>query len=934
MQKVGFVLLFFIITPAGRLILASGVVTFIVSAVFRDELALYLKWGAVPLGMWFLWGLTVLLINPTHLRSHYRPLIVFLPIALALFILMGTVDASYFRLGENDEYLGGSVGNFIATYPLAFTEETTIFEVNRAVRIGSLLLIAGLLAYPRAFTLFYKYIALLITGIALLFRSIFGAGKSIVVGNAVNRARRETDQIENLRDELLSAYPNGQVRTEYEFSSAQKTPDPRFGNMAPTSRAGVENLHSRGESYAQTFPPSSYERANPPDLRTDVPDTASHLKTPGPNLREPDLFRESPSYGPLPGAAPPSVGYSLPATPRVQSGESSDASHTATRRTHHEKYPLGSIKPVDAQKLERQGPKTWWKPPRESEPRVNPYEAGGDTQMTPSAIPTPSLILDEVQSESEFPAAMRQPSIQEERRSLSSRIKDFKETTMEAISGMSQPKIHATSPSLGGEPHREQRHQEFPGYWQLPEREMFDPPATGGVDEADLENTINQIESCFLEHGIEVKVDNVFPGPTVTKYGLTPGWRKNARSGGRVRVDDILGREKDLMLALAQPLLRFENVVPGEPMVGLEIPNPSPVLVNTRSVTDTDEWREFERTANLPIPLGIGSQGEPQFADLATMPHMLVAGATGSGKSVCINSIISGLLLTRTPDQVRFVLIDPKLVELTAYTDIPHLYTEVITEVPKVLSVLRALIAEMESRLHILREARARNILGYNMKNDEKMPYIVLVVDELSDLMITARADVEPLLVRLSQLARATGIHIILATQRPAVSVVTGEIKVNFPVRACFSVQSQPDSRTILDMSGGEKLLGNGDMLYAYAGSSKPKRIQGSFVSEEEIERLVNFWQSFPAPPLPQLDIETYAPHSEEPGFQSFDREESELFEVARQMTEGRRTISVSSFQTNLSIGFPRALRLMRRLEEAGVVSPGESGKARKVIGA
>ncbi len=470
--------------------------------------------------------------------------------------------------------------------------------------------------------------------------------------------------------------------------------------------------------------------------------------------------------------------------------------------------------------------------------------------------------------------------------------------------------------------------------WPLPRLEMLKKAPVGGVTRAEIDQRSALIENSLTEYGIDVTVDQVFTGPTVTMYGLKPGWKggkADPASGKRVRVDMILGREKDLALALASPNIRLEPVVPGESVVGIEVPNSRPTPVTLRSVMETDEWKGFESKAQLPVPLGLGSGGQPVFADLARMPHTLIAGSTGSGKSVCMNAIITGLLMSRSPAQVRMVMIDPKRVELTPYTGIPHLYTQVIVEADRAVATLKALIAEMMGRFRILEKAGVKNIVSFNERSSEKMPYLVIMVDELADLMLQAANEVERLLVRLAQLGRATGVHLVVATQRPSVDVVTGLIKANFPSRISFAVMSQIDSRTVLDSPGGEKLLGRGDMLYLPIDKAKPERVQGAFLSDTEIESTVRLWKAVKGPSLPELEVEM---EDEAQVDMQIDSSGDSLVDAARDLSRSQKTLSTSLLQRRLRIGYPRAARLMDELEDLGVVGPGEPGKPRHVLGA
>ena len=472
--------------------------------------------------------------------------------------------------------------------------------------------------------------------------------------------------------------------------------------------------------------------------------------------------------------------------------------------------------------------------------------------------------------------------------------------------------------------------------WHLPPIAKLNSPPKGGVSTGEIKSTSNLIEETLADHNISVSVAQVQVGPTVTMYGLKPGWKisgaKSKAPDQRVRVDAILSREKDIALALSSPNIRFESVVPGSSVVGIEVPNAKPTPVNLRTVMDSPEWAEFVDESALPVPLGMGSGGNPVMADFAKMPHTLVAGATGSGKSVCMNTIITGLLLTRTPIELRMVMIDPKRVELTPYQGIPHLYTPVIVEPERAVKALKALVTEMMDRFATLEEAGVKNITAYNAKSSSKMPYLLILVDELADLMLTSSNEVEQLLVRLAQLGRATGVHLVVATQRPSVDVVTGLIKANFPSRVSFAVGSKVDSRTILDTMGADRLLGKGDMLYKPIDLSQPVRVQGAFLAEEEIGTVVDFWKQVGAPPMSQLDVDG---DEVDEGFSMpglSDDGDDVLFRQASDMAKSQKTLSTSFLQRRLRIGYPRAARLMDELEDAGIVGPGEPGKPRRVV--
>ncbi len=495
--------------------------------------------------------------------------------------------------------------------------------------------------------------------------------------------------------------------------------------------------------------------------------------------------------------------------------------------------------------------------------------------------------------------------------------------------------------------------------WNLPQIAMLTLPPPGSQNpDIDQERTSLLIENTLGDYGIEVTVDEVKPGPVVTMFGLVPGWNrksKNVRERNaegkaaldergkpiitkvedktRVRVDSIVAREKDLALALAAPSLRIEAPIPGASLVGIEVPNPKPAVVTLRTVMETQTFARASNQSKLTLGLGLGTGGEVAAADLAKMPHLLIAGSTGSGKSVCINSVIASIIMQNSPWEVRMLLIDPKRVELTPYNGIPHLIEPVIVEVEKAVLMLKGMIQEMLRRYKVFEEAGVRNIEGYNEKLslDQKMPLLVVAVDELADLMMSASSDIERSITRLAQLGRATGIHLVVATQRPSVDVVTGLIKANFPSRISFAVASQVDSRTILDSVGAEKLLGRGDMLFQPPDAPKPKRIQGAFISDSEIEKLVEHWKNLRGPLPPKISLEFKEVFSA--GELRSDDRDDELFDKALEVASQYNRLSTSLLQRRLKIGYPRAARLMDVLEEQGVVGPGEAGKSRDVIG-
>jgi S-DNA-T family DNA segregation ATPase FtsK/SpoIIIE len=495
--------------------------------------------------------------------------------------------------------------------------------------------------------------------------------------------------------------------------------------------------------------------------------------------------------------------------------------------------------------------------------------------------------------------------------------------------------------------------------WQLPPMDLLAGPSAGEDASVDNEMRAELIEQTLASFGVDAKVVQINEGPTVTQFGIEPGWEIKTRtivekdennkpivgkdgqpktrmeevSRTRVRVQQITSLANDLALALAAHSVRIEAPVPGKPVLGIEVPNTTKSLVALRSVVESTTFQRASSKGKLAVALGQSVSGEPIVADLAKMPHLLIAGATGSGKSVCMNSIISCILMHASPEDVRFVMIDPKRVELSAFGQIPHLaFSTIVVEMDKVVGTLQAVIHEMESRYRKFAAIAVRNIDGYNRnpRATEKLPYWVVVIDELADLMMAAPFEVERQICRLAQLARATGIHLVVATQRPSVDVITGLIKANFPTRIAFAVSSQVDSRTILDMAGAEKLLGRGDMLYMAPDTAKPKRLQGVFVSDDEIERLVDFWTQ---ERFAEMERPTYD-HLFEAAQAELEQEGAtdEMLERAKELAYEHNRISTSLLQRRLRIGYPRAARLMDLLEEAGVVGASEGGGSREVF--
>jgi S-DNA-T family DNA segregation ATPase FtsK/SpoIIIE len=512
------------------------------------------------------------------------------------------------------------------------------------------------------------------------------------------------------------------------------------------------------------------------------------------------------------------------------------------------------------------------------------------------------------------------------------------ETTSPEVGAVSE--VEAKPASLPSPPVWQSEHEPIltPGGWQLPPIDILDKPAEVKLDKDAIDQRARLIEEALASYGVEARVVQVNIGPTVTQFGVEPGWDKKyrevkekGRNGGyetrveevsrtRVRVDRITSLANDLALALAAPSIRIEAPVPGAPVVGIEVPNTVFGSVAMRGAIESTAFQKLRARSRLTIALGKGAGGEAVAADLTKMPHLLIAGATGSGKTVCLNSIVCCLLLHNSPDDIRFIMIDPKRVELVTFNGVPQLLAPVVVDTEKAIRALRWLNEEMDNRYRQFAKAGARNIEGYNKDRapGEGLPYLVLLIDELADLMMTASDEVEQRLCRLAQLARATGIHLVVATQRPSVDVVTGLIKANFPTRISFAVTSQVDSRTILDMVGAEKLLGRGDMLYMPTEAGKPKRLQGSFVSDAEIERLVYFWGNQQQIKVSSVDFDEVA--GLPPGApRAIGAPPDPLLEEAKRLAQEYRHISTSFLQRRLRIGYPRAARLMEELQQAGL---------------
>ena len=462
--------------------------------------------------------------------------------------------------------------------------------------------------------------------------------------------------------------------------------------------------------------------------------------------------------------------------------------------------------------------------------------------------------------------------------------------------------------------------------WKTPDMALLSQ-ASSKADAGDVKANAAIIKSTLDSFNIAVQMGEVNVGPTVTQYTFTPP------SG--VKLNKITTLDTNLALSLAAHPIRIEAPIPGKSAVGVEIPNKGIATVRLRSVLETPEWKA--ETAPLTFVLGRDVSGIPMFTDLAKMPHMLIAGATGSGKSAMINSFLTSLLYRNSPNDLKLILVDPKRVELGLYNKIPHLLAEVINDPEKAISALKWAVAEMERRYKLLSEVGNRNIIEYNKAHpDDRLPYIVVVIDEMADLMIVAAKDVETLIVRLAQMARAIGIHLVLATQRPSVDVITGVIKANVPARLAFSVASQIDSRTILDQMGAEKLLGKGDMLFASPEMMKPRRIQGAFLEEDEVKAVTDFLKAQTPEDFAYNDdvlAQKVNLGGKSGGGGGGDGEiDDDLFAEAAEAVIRAGKASTSMLQRRLRVGYARAARLVDLLEEQGVVGPADGARPRDVL--
>lgn len=474
--------------------------------------------------------------------------------------------------------------------------------------------------------------------------------------------------------------------------------------------------------------------------------------------------------------------------------------------------------------------------------------------------------------------------------------------------------------------------------WVLPPVEaILEPGSPVAVDDEIDQQRGHVIEETLASFGAPAHVVEIHRGPTITQFGVEPEFIENRAGRTRVRVSKIVSLADDLALALAAQRIRIQAPVPGRAYVGIEVPNTEVARVALRDVIESDYFQKMR--SPLRIALGKDVAGKPVATDLASMPHLLIAGTTGSGKSVCVNAILSCLMINNTPDDVRLILVDPKRVELTGYNGVPHLLAPVVVDADRVVGALQWMMREMDNRYHKFAQVGARNIIDYNTRlqaqGEKKIPYLVVVIDELADLMMMAPDETERTITRLAQLARATGLHLIIATQRPSVDVLTGLIKANFPARIAFAVASGVDSRVILDQPGAERLLGRGDMLFQAPDAPAPARLQGVYVSDGEIQRLVNYWRGFAI-----LDSESSATQGEQPTplppgtslkqaalweDMSPVEDEDPLLNEAIDLVRREGRASISMLQRRMRIGYTRAARMVDRLEEKGIIGPSQT---------
>jgi len=460
------------------------------------------------------------------------------------------------------------------------------------------------------------------------------------------------------------------------------------------------------------------------------------------------------------------------------------------------------------------------------------------------------------------------------------------------------------------------------GDYKLPSLDLLNAPTyeSGNIFGENLEESAMILEDTLRDFGIESKVIDISKGPVITRYELQPA--------PGVKVNRITSLSDDIALTMKATTVRIVAPIPGKSCIGIEIPNADTSMVFLKEILESGEYQKMAASSKLAMALGKDISGRAVVTDLGDMPHLLIAGTTGSGKTVCVNSLIMSMIYNATPEELKFLMVDPKMVELAIYNGLPHLLCPVVTDAKKVSGALGWVVSEMEARYKMLAKITVRNIQAFNQKSEEKLPYIVVIIDELADLMIIAQEDIENAITRLAQLSRAVGIHMILVTQRPSVDVVTGVIKANFPARISFKVASKVDSRTVLDMNGADKLLGKGDMLFLEPGTSKPIRAQGTFLTDPEIEKVVNFIKSQQEPVYDNEILEQQKKSvSGRGGF-----EKDEFFDEAVNMVLETGQASVSMLQRRLRLGYTRAARIIDAMEEDGIIGPFRGSKPREIL--
>jgi len=460
------------------------------------------------------------------------------------------------------------------------------------------------------------------------------------------------------------------------------------------------------------------------------------------------------------------------------------------------------------------------------------------------------------------------------------------------------------------------------GDYKLPSLELLDSPPRepGNIFGENLEESAGILEDTLRDFGIESKVIDISKGPVITRYELQPA--------PGVKVNRITSLSDDIALTMKATTVRIVAPIPGKSCVGIEVPNADTSMVFLKEILESSEYQKMAASSKLAMALGKDISGRSVVTDLGDMPHLLIAGTTGSGKTVCVNSLIMSMIYNATPEELKFLMVDPKMVELAIYNGLPHLLCPVVTDAKKVSGALGWVVSEMEARYKMLAKMTVRNIQAFNQKSEEKLPYIVVIIDELADLMMIAQEDIENAITRLAQLSRAVGIHMILATQRPSVDVVTGVIKANFPARISFKVASKVDSRTVLDMNGADKLLGKGDMLFLEPGSPKPIRAQGTFLTDPEIEKVVSFIKAQQEPVYDNEILEQQKKSvSGRGGF-----EKDEFFDEAVNMVLETGQASVSMLQRRLRLGYTRAARIIDAMEEEGIIGQFRGSKPREIL--